>query len=304
MKKQVKATDKDLVLTLLLGWAGYWRLKKGQKGLAVLWFFTLGCAGIGWLADIIACFSAIRQSKQITQVRYTYDPPSAPHGLKEKWKVGLIVGGIFLGICVLSAVSGGNDKNGSVDSDPAVKETETEKVLTVSSESESETTQPTTTAVPENEHETVYDPLQQLFINISDNCKEADVVSYIDENQLCYTCQNYNGGKRMYKVAYSDSVALQKYADSGDYVEIAFSDDNSDVYYTVYSHKLKSALFYRYGDYFEFRFDNTDNKYHGYYFTDHVNTEKMTLEYDNGRSAEIRYEECDNAESALSKVLK
>jgi hypothetical protein len=63
MKKQVKATDKDLVLTLLLGWAGYWRLKKGQKGLAVLWFFTLGCAGIGWLADIIACFSAIRQGK-------------------------------------------------------------------------------------------------------------------------------------------------------------------------------------------------------------------------------------------------
>lgn len=66
MKKQVKVTDKDLVLTLLLGWAGYWRIKKGQKGLAVLWFFTLGCAGIGWLADIIACFSAIQKTQKST----------------------------------------------------------------------------------------------------------------------------------------------------------------------------------------------------------------------------------------------
>lgn len=74
MKNQVKATDKDLVLTLLLGWAGYWRLKKGQKGLAVLWFFTLGCAGIGWLADIIACFSAIRQRKDSARNTSQHSP--------------------------------------------------------------------------------------------------------------------------------------------------------------------------------------------------------------------------------------
>lgn len=77
MKNQVKATDKDLVLTLLLGWAGYWRLKKGQKGLAVLWFFTLGCAGIGWLADIIACFSAIRRGKD--SVRSTSQHSTVQH---------------------------------------------------------------------------------------------------------------------------------------------------------------------------------------------------------------------------------
>lgn len=84
MKNQVKATDKDLVLTLLLGWAGYWRLKKGQKGLAVLWFFTLGCAGIGWLVDIFACLAAIQKTQKSTpqfvspqQAVPTYTPVQA-----------------------------------------------------------------------------------------------------------------------------------------------------------------------------------------------------------------------------------
>jgi len=43
----------NLVITILLGWTGYARFRKGQAGLGVLWLLTGGCFGIGWLIDII-----------------------------------------------------------------------------------------------------------------------------------------------------------------------------------------------------------------------------------------------------------
>jgi hypothetical protein len=42
-----------LLLTIFLGWTGYARFRKGQIGLGVLWFFTVGCFTVGWIIDII-----------------------------------------------------------------------------------------------------------------------------------------------------------------------------------------------------------------------------------------------------------
>lgn len=73
----------DIIITVLFGWTGYWRFKKGQKGLGILWLLTCGACGIGWLVDIIqACqvYSAASKSRQnlrTTQSPSVYIPPVA-----------------------------------------------------------------------------------------------------------------------------------------------------------------------------------------------------------------------------------
>ena len=43
----------DFILTLLFGWAGYYRFKHNQIGLGIFYLLTVGAFGIGWIVDII-----------------------------------------------------------------------------------------------------------------------------------------------------------------------------------------------------------------------------------------------------------
>lgn len=53
-----------LLLTLLLGWAGVHRFYRKQIGLGLIYLFTGGIGGIGWLIDsIIAIVKFCQQSK-------------------------------------------------------------------------------------------------------------------------------------------------------------------------------------------------------------------------------------------------
>ena len=49
-----------LIIAIVLGWAGGYRFYKKQTGLGILYLFTGGICGIGWIIDII---SALRESK-------------------------------------------------------------------------------------------------------------------------------------------------------------------------------------------------------------------------------------------------
>ena len=42
-----------LLLCIFLGWLGVHRFYVGKSGTGLLWFFTCGMGGIGWLIDII-----------------------------------------------------------------------------------------------------------------------------------------------------------------------------------------------------------------------------------------------------------
>lgn len=53
MKEKKKALT-ILILTIFFGWAGVYRFNKGQAGMFLLYLFTLGLCGLGWLYDVLA----------------------------------------------------------------------------------------------------------------------------------------------------------------------------------------------------------------------------------------------------------
>lgn len=71
------------LLALFLGWCGGYRFYKKQYGLGVLYLFTGGLFGIGWLVDIIVSLSGKSKKrtvkttpiyKTISNEKRTYDP--------------------------------------------------------------------------------------------------------------------------------------------------------------------------------------------------------------------------------------
>lgn len=42
-----------ILITFFLGSIGVHRFMTGKIGTGIIWFFTLGCCGIGWLVDLI-----------------------------------------------------------------------------------------------------------------------------------------------------------------------------------------------------------------------------------------------------------
>lgn len=45
----------ELCLCMFLGWAGVHKFYAGKPGMGVLYLFTFGLFGIGWLVDIVKC---------------------------------------------------------------------------------------------------------------------------------------------------------------------------------------------------------------------------------------------------------
>lgn len=56
----------DIILTVLFGWAGYWKFKNGKIGLGILWILTFGAFGFGWLYDIVFALVAFVNSTKTT----------------------------------------------------------------------------------------------------------------------------------------------------------------------------------------------------------------------------------------------
>ena len=153
-----------------------------------------------------------------------------------------------------------------------------------------------------------YDKLQSLFLTFSFETTEDDLIKWIEDNNLEYTAKKYNGSPKTmhYKIAYEHDVALQKYAESGDHIEISFDIADGAFMYAEYfnNNAFKTALLYNYGTYYDFRENEGNNKYSGYYYYKPGDDEGgITIEYNNGNSTETGYHSAKNGEDALSSVL-
>lgn len=157
-----------------------------------------------------------------------------------------------------------------------------------------------------------YDIIQSIFISISGETTSEELENMIIQNTLAYTVQEYNGSNKegkelLYKIAYNDEVAKQKYAESGDYLEVAFSTNNKDLKYAHYVNVNNtgcSALFYRYGTWYDFREAEINNAYEGYYFTDSFGDKTgIVIKYNNGNEVKTNYYQYNSAEDVLNKVI-
>ena len=192
-----------------------------------------------------------------------------------------------------------------------ITETETEEVEMTESIKESKTEiKETDTKYEDTEvvKKMEYDNLQKVFLVITKDTIEEDVLELVEEYGLAYTIQDYNGTPKSinYKLAYEHDVALQKYADSGDSLEISFNKDDGSLMYAEYDNQesLKNALYYCYGTYWDFREKEADNDYTGYYYyTPGESKGGITMKYNNGNSTETGYHDAKSGEDALANIL-
>lgn len=63
-----------------------------------------------------------------------------------------------------------------------------------------------------------YDDIQKMFLAIDKDTTEDDLLKLIEEYEVAYTAEDYNGTpkKRCYNIAFEEGAALQRYANPGD----------------------------------------------------------------------------------------
>lgn len=156
-----------------------------------------------------------------------------------------------------------------------------------------------------------YDTLQRMFLNITEGISPADIEQFIEETGLCYTIGEYNqsspGKSIVYRIAFEEGVAKQKYADSGDYLDVAFDGGQNDA--LQYAHYVNvdnigyTALLYNYGTWYDFRCDQP-GEYSGYYINNSFGKDKgITITYNNGNTVKTNYFKYDSAETVINKVI-
>ncbi len=60
----------EFIITLLFGWLGVHKFIQKKYGLGILYFFTLGLFGIGWLIDTITAFMRMTNGNhQISEIK-------------------------------------------------------------------------------------------------------------------------------------------------------------------------------------------------------------------------------------------
>ena len=158
-----------------------------------------------------------------------------------------------------------------------------------------------------------YDVLQKLFMEITVDTTPQELETLIAENNLFYTIGEYNqsglnGAAHQYVIAYTEGASQQKYADSGDYLEVSFDNGNGDK--LKFAHYVKAdslgytAFFYNYGVWWKFDVTNAED-YSGYYIIDSFGDNKgIVLKYTNGNERETNYYKYNSAEEVINKILE
>ena len=153
-----------------------------------------------------------------------------------------------------------------------------------------------------------YDNLQKTFLEIDKDTTEDDLLKLIEEYGVTYTAEDYNGTpkKRCYNIAFEEGAALQRYADSGDTLEVSFDKNDGTILYAEYfnDEAFVDAIYYNYGTYWDFRENEPGNAYSGYYYHKPGDTKGgITMKYSNGNTKETGYHSVDSAEDALGNIL-
>ena len=206
-----------------------------------------------------------------------------------------IIGVMTLCFCLILSCCG-NVRN----PDRTNSDVETEIVNPVT-ESDTQTISST-----EKPTEMSYSKLQKVFLNIDFDTTAEDIEQVISETGLEYSNNKYNG-YTVYKLACTSGVAAQKYADEGENIEITFDSKDGTLMLAEYENydDFIISLLYNYGTHWDFRYDEPQNQYSGYYYYKPGDSaqEGIVLKYDNGREKQTNYIRCNSAVEALQHQI-
>ena len=89
-----------------------------------------------------------------------------------------------------------------------------------------------------------YDALQKIFLEINKETTEDKLLKLIEEHSVEYTAEEYNGTpkSRNYNIAFDSDVVLQKYAESGDSLEVSFNKEDDTFYMQSILMKHRSEM--------------------------------------------------------------
>lgn len=152
-----------------------------------------------------------------------------------------------------------------------------------------------------------YDNLQKMFLAIDKDTTEDDLLKLIEEYEVAYTAEDYNGTpkKRCYNIAFEEGAALQSYANPGDTLEVSFDKNDGTILYAEYFiMRLSWRQFIIIMAHTGFGEDEPGNVYSGYYYHKPGDTKGgITMKYSNGNTKETGYHSVDSAEDALGDIL-
>ena len=164
-------------------------------------------------------------------------------------------------------------------------------VVSTASFSVAASTVPTESAVESTKE---YDDIQKMFLAIDKDTTEDDLLKLIEEYEVAYTAEDYNGTpkKRCYNIAFEEGAALQRYANPGDTLEVSFDKNDGTILYAEYfnNEAFMETVYYNYGTYWDFGEDEPGNTYSGYYYYKPGDTKGgITMKYSNGNTKETGY---------------
>lgn len=188
---------------------------------------------------------------------------------------------------------------GSAPAEPApapITEVQTEAQTTT----EAPTTAAPTTETPTEPTTVSYTDLQQLFLSITTETTVEDVENAISSGGFA-SSKSKQSDEIVYRIAREEKVALQRYGDTGECIDIAFDPQTGALMYAAHDEgeSFLTALLYNYGTYWDFRFD-PGNAYSGYYYYKSGDKKSgVTLKYDNGNEKKTNYIRSGDAAEAL-----
>ena len=160
--------------------------------------------------------------------------------------------------------------------------------------------------------ERCYDELQTIFLSVDFDSTYENVKEIIKDTGLPCTEQEYNGSKGLGKeivfcIAYTQGAALQRYADSGDHLNITFQKDSGKLMTMEYvpEHGNTAALVYSFGVWWSFMEDEPANDYSGYYVNAYTDAKRrgIVIYYNNGNSTKTTYYRYEDKETVLNTVI-
>lgn len=158
-------------------------------------------------------------------------------------------------------------------------------VTTIGKEEKEETTEDITSE---------FDELQTVYLDIDENTTYEALIEKLRASNLFYNENQYTSGKHV-KVAFEEGVAKFRHADSGDYVEVSFSNDMVIDHVEYFNNDIFIKLFhYINGTYWEF---SDQPEYAGYYIdTYNDKAGNFKIIYPNGNEGETDYLKVDSKE--------